>query len=227
MIACSKSGSSDSTGGGGSVNPPVTRLMGFNLSPDKSAIGFSMSGSYLTSAPLSYGSYTGNYIDLYPGDRVIDMFDYANSASPISSLKATLDTNKFYSIFFIGAGSNHKGIFVRDVVDTLSGDAADAYVRYINAITDSTIASNVIIENGGVSFVNDSAGFGTVSDFKLTTPGQITVTVKNSNGVDISKTIPVDQKRAYTILLMGTPGSATTPAEIKYIINARVKDPAQ
>ncbi|MES1221914.1 MAG: hypothetical protein ABUT20_40830, partial [Bacteroidota bacterium] len=55
--------------------------------------------------------------------------------------------------------------------------------------------------------------------FKGVDPGNIDIAVKNNNGMDLSKTITVEQKKVYTILLVGVKDSTLTPLKINYITN--------
>jgi hypothetical protein len=223
LNSCKKNDTDTST----PPNSQYARIMAFNLAPDEPSIGFSASGNFLTSAAVGFGDYTGDYKNVNIGEMEINTFEFASPSSPISSLQAKLDINRFYSVFFVGVGSNHKSLFVRDYLDTLSGDAGKAYVRYINAITDSLTDVNINITGGATNYVDENAAYGKVSDFKGVNPGEISIAIKSNNGIDTSKTLSVDLKRVYTILLTGTPGSVSAPVDIKYIINGRVKDPVQ
>lgn len=193
-------------------------LMAFNLAPNKSAIGFSLSGNSLTSTALAYTNYTGNYLGVYTGTRSITAFD-ANTNSSITSTEATFDKDKYYSLFLVG-DTAYKNVVVSDNIDSLSGTSGVAYVRYINAIPDS---SNPIVTltQGGNNVVNENAAFSNVSHFTPFTAGDITIAVNNNGGIQASRNITLEQRKVYTALLIGIPGSTDTAkaVKIKYIEN--------
>ncbi len=204
-------------------NIPVAGLMAFNLSPDKSSVGFALSGSNLTNAPLAYTNYTGAYLGIYPGAREVQSYDF-NSAGTIASAPGTFEADKYYSVFLLGAAGNYKNIVVNDNVDTLAGSSGQAFIRYVNAIPDSVSAPTVTITANGSNVINDPAPFTTVSNFVPVSAGSVSIAVKNSSNIDVSRTITVEEKKVYTVLLVGIPGSATTPAEIKFIGNGTLDD---
>src|SRR5690606_29329982 len=113
---------------------PAAGLMAFNLAPEKSGIGFTLSGNNLTSSPLTYTSYTGGYHGIYTGTRTVASFDDTNG-NTITSRDFTFDQDKYYSLFLVGYGSAYKNVIVDDNLDSLSATSGKAYIRYINAFT--------------------------------------------------------------------------------------------
>ena len=112
------------------------------------------------------------------------------------------------------------------VADDLNQLAAGkSYIRYINAIPDSS-QSNVIINAGGTDIVNQQAAFASVSSFSAVTPGAVTITVNNGGTVNVNRTITLENNKVYTVLLVGEPGSGSTPVEIRYIVNGVIDDAA-
>src|ERR1700748_3832723 len=69
---------------GGASNVPTSGLMAFNLSTDKT-IGVTLSGSSLLNQPLPFASYTGSYLNVYSGSRLIQSVDYSSGNSLDSS----------------------------------------------------------------------------------------------------------------------------------------------
>ena len=205
---------------------PVAGLMVFNLAPDKAAVGFALSGNYLTNVPLGYASYTGNYLNIYPGQRILDVYDAGNSSSPFTSITGNFEVNKYYSLFLVGADSSYKNIIVNDDVDSTIVSSGKSYIRYVNAIPDSVNVPTVTVSTGGNAFINSPAPFATVSAFVAVNAGDIKIAVKNTAAIDASRTITVEQNKVYTILLSGIPGSGATPVEIKYILNGSLADSA-
>ena len=207
-----------------SVDTPVAGLMVFNVSPEQPAVGFAISGNSLTNAPIGYGTYNGMYQNIYPGDRQLAAYDYHSGAVLYADTTAGFIADKYYSAFFAGADSNYRVILVQDNFDSLSATSGSAYIRYVNAVADSIAIPEVTISAGGNNVIQQAAAFGSVSPFTAVAPGSISIAVKNANGLDVSRTIPVEAKQVYTVLLTGIQGSTSTPVEIKYIGNGTLTD---
>jgi hypothetical protein len=203
---------------GDNTQTPVAGLMAFNLAPDASAIGFTLSGNNLTSTPLAYTNYTGGYIGIYTGARSITAFD-ASSGNALANSDYTFDQDKYYSLFLVG-DTAYQNVVVKDNIDTLPGTAGIAYVRYINAITGAVTPTIKISQNGN-DVVTDNAAFGSVSEFAALAPGQITINVNSGDTVQADRSISIEERKVYTALLIGKPGVSDTAqiVKIKYIEN--------
>ena len=214
LAACSKFDNDDNNN-----NSQVAGLMSFNLAPDQSAVGVALSGSNLTNAPLAYTNYSGTYQPIYPGNRAVESYSYHTDSS-IATLNYNFETNKYYSLFVAGANGVYTNIVTRDNFDSLSTGSGKTYVRYINAIPDSTKPTVTITANG-TNVINTPAGFSFVSDFVATDPVQVIITVKNNTTIDANRTISLEQGKVYTVLLAGIPGATDTTkaVQIKYILN--------
>lgn len=197
----------------------VSALMAFNLAPDQPAVSVGLSSNLFGGAPISYGSYTGTYLNIYPGSRQIS--SYGSSNDLLDSLTYSFEQGKYYSLFVVGANNNYKNVVVRDNYDSLTASSGKAYVRYINAIAGSG-SSNVTINSGETNVVTDNASLGDVSSFKAVTPGSLTINVSGESSA--SRTITVNQQKAYTILLMGQPNQtdSTKAVQIRFIENGTV-----
>ncbi|MEI9810691.1 MAG: DUF4397 domain-containing protein [Bacteroidota bacterium] len=207
LTACKKS-NFDNT------NPEVAGLMSFNLVRDKSVI-LGLSGSALNSTPLAFTNYTGGYQSIYPGNRTFESYDYITQDS-LATTAFAFEVNKYYSAFVVGSEGAYQNVIVNDNFDSLSGSSGKAYVRYINAI-DGSVSAAVTITNGGTP-VSHNAAFASVSEFTEVNPGDITIAVNEGSSINASRTITVEQKTVYTVLLLS--GAATAdPAQIKYITN--------
>ncbi len=68
--------------------------------------------------------------------------------------------------FVVGANDKYSNVIVKDNLDSLSSGTGEAYVRYVNAISDSTIQPLVSISSNGTDIFKDNSAFTTVSDFK-------------------------------------------------------------
>ncbi len=203
-------------------NTPVSALMTFNLAPDKTAVGVAISGSVLTTTPLNYTSYTGVYQTIFPGSREVTAYDFGGG-NTFATVNQNFEATKYYSAFVLGANGTYSNLVVKDELDTLSATSGQAYVRFINAIPDST-KPNVTLTANGTDLSNSSTAYATVSSFTGVNPGDITIKVNNGTTISANRTITVEKGKVYTILLVGIPGSAE-PAkivQIKYITNGSV-----
>jgi hypothetical protein len=213
LAACSKFDNEDTS------TVPVAGLMAFNLAPDKAAIGITLSNNNLLNAPLAYTNYTGTYQRIYAGNRAVESFDVITDTT-IAGNDFNFETNKYYSLFVAGANGNYTNIISHDNFDSLGSASGKAYIRYINAIPDSTKPTVTITANGNNMF-NSPAGFTAVSEYAAADPGQLSIAVKNNTNIDASRTITVEQGKVYTVLLAGIPGATDTTksVQIKYILN--------
>jgi len=196
--------------------------MAFNLAPDKGAIGITIGGSRLTNAPLSYTSYTGFYQAIFPGTREVAAFDF-NSNTPFAATTAVFDTSHYYSVFTLGANGTYKNLVVNDELDSLSATTGLAYVRYINAVPDSTKVL-VTLTAASTDLSNSSTGFATISGFSGVNPGELTIKIANGTNISATRTITLEKAKVYTILLVGLPGATDTEkqVQIKFITNGTI-----
>src|SRR5450755_395163 len=169
---------------------PVASLMAFNLVPDSSAVGVTISGNNFTTSPLSYIDYTGNYRGVNTGTSDVTFYNFSTGAA-IATASQLFADSAFYSAFFVGTTGNYKNVIVKDDFDSLTSASGQAYVRYVNAIPDSTLQPTVTISSNGNNVFNTSATFPSVSNFKGITPGDISINpnyaIENSKGY--SKTL--------------------------------------
>jgi hypothetical protein len=209
-------------------NTPAAGLMAFNLAPDQQSVVITLSGNTLTPSPLGFNNYSGFYQNIYPGSRQIASYDYPNN-SPLATSTFNFEVNKYYSVFVTGSGSNYRNVVSVDNFDSLSSTSGNSYIRYVNAIIDSVNTPTVTITAGGNNVVNENAAYASVSEFKSSAPGEVTITVKNGSTIDATRTITIDQKKIYTVLLSGIPGATddTKKVQIKFIQNGTLTDDSQ
>lgn len=210
---------------GDNTNIPAAGLMAFNLAPDQSSLVIQLSGNTLTNAPLAYQSFTGVYQNVYTGNRPVSAFDYPNP-TPLVTSSHNFELNKYYSLFVVGVDSNYRNVITTDNFDSLSASSGKAFVRYINAITDSVNAAHVTITSNGTAVADHNATYTSVSEFAAVNPGEINIAVKSSNGVDVNRTISVEAKKVYTILLSGIPGETNenSKVQIRFVQNGTLTD---
>lgn len=218
--SCLKSNNNDSPG------TPAAGLMAFNLSPDKPAIGIALSGSNLTNAALGYTNYTGGYLNIYSGSRTIEAYD-AGGGNTFTASDYNFEQNKYYSLFIVGKDSAYRNIVVNDQLDSLSANSGKAFIRYVNAVPDSSRPMITVSGNTG-SVISENAGFASVSGFKEITPGNVNIAISNNNDIQATRSITVEERKVYTVLFTGVPGSTDTTqsVQIKYIENGTLEDSA-
>jgi Domain of unknown function (DUF4397) len=203
--ACKKS--NDTT-----PNTPVAGVMAFNLATNKPAIGISLSGANLLSSPLPYGGYSGAYLSIFPGNRTVDAFETVGTA--FASTGYTFEEGKYYSVFVSGANGKYNNWIVKDDVDTLKANGQQSYVRYINAIPDSS-KPLVSIKSGSNTLFNNTAAYQSASGFVPVTAGELSIAVNNESNISTSRTITLGEKKVYTVLLMGNPAATDTTAKVQ------------
>ncbi|MEO8960818.1 MAG: DUF4397 domain-containing protein [Ginsengibacter sp.] len=201
---------------------PASGLMVFNLIPGHSAVGFVMSNKIITNAPLAYTNYSGNYISVYSGSRDVKLYDVTGD-STITDVNQQFEQDKYYSAFALGADGNYRTVIVDDNLNSIPDSTNKAFVRYINAIPDSS-KPMVTIAEGGTNVVDDMASYAKVSGFESVNPGEITIAISNGTNISASRTITVEKGKVYTILLLGLPGATdeATKVQIKFITNGSV-----
>ncbi len=204
------------------TQPPSSGVMAFNLIPDRPAIGFAVSNNILTNTPLAYTNYTGNYLSVPVGTREIESYDI-NSDSTLATATQEFELKNYYSIFALGANKTYRNLIVNDNLDSLSSSTGQAFVRYINAIPDSSKPAVTITANGN-NLVNDAASFATISNFKGIDPGDISIAVSNGSTISTNRIITLEKGKVYTVLLVGIPAATDTAkaVQIKYIVNGTV-----
>ena len=202
---------------------PTSGVMAFNLSTDKDAVGITLSGNNLFNSPLGYTSYTGVYLPVFTGNREVKSFNN-NTASVLAISNQIFQDSIYYSIFVVGSNGSYHNIITNDSIKNLLVTPGQAFVRYVNAIPDSTISPLVTISSNGATIISNNTAFGTVAPFTKVSAGNITIGVNNGDSIAVSRIIAVEQSKAYTILLTGIPNSVDTTKsiKIKFISNGTI-----
>lgn len=201
---------------------PVAGLMAFNLAPDQAAVGFALSGSNLGNTALGYNNFTGAYLPVYTGTRELRSFNY-NSGNTLAIAGGNFADSMYYSAFLIGANGNYRNVVVQDHLDSLPIAAGKAYLRYVNAIADSSAVPSVVV-TAGENTLTENAAYGAVSAFKAVNAGQVTVAVSGDSNIAASRVIALEENKVYTVLLAGIPGAADTSraVQVKFITNGTI-----
>ena len=209
----------DATNG---TQQPAAGLMAFNLATPKNSVGFAVSGNVITYSPLSFTNYTGGYVNLFPGSRTVESFDFGVN-NVIDSSSINFEQGKYYSVFLVGDTSHYQNILVQDNFDSLTYVTNTSYIRYVNAMP-SVNNPLIKITDGTTDVFSGTAAFKTVSTFKPITAGSISITASSESGLSVSRSITLEAGKAYTILLVGDP-NATDPSrqvQIKYVYNVNI-----
>lgn len=201
---------------------PVAQLMVFNLSLDKGAVGVTLSGNNLINVPLGYTNYTGGYLPVYIGSREVKSFD-VNSAGSLATSTQLFTDSSYYSLFVVSNNKIYRNIITNDSLNKLVPVTGQAFVRYINAIPDST-SPLVTISSNGSTIISANTPFSSVSRFTKVNTGNIIIGVNNGSTIAANRTIAVEDSKAYTILLTGIPGAVDTTksVQIKFITNGKI-----
>lgn len=191
------------------VSTPAAGLVAYNLAPDKAAVGFTLSGNPFGSGFINYNGYTGNYLPIYLGNREVRSYDYTTGTT-IAISNNTFADSSYYSLFLVGANGAYKNVVVEDDYENVVPVTGKAWVRYINAIADSTAMPAVIIGT-----ISENATYATVSDFMQVDAGSVNTSVSNGGDIDASRTITMNENKIYTVLLTGMPNAADTTLGVK------------
>ena len=210
MSACNKDNDDN-----GNIDVPVAGVMAFNLAPDVSSAGLALNGANAVSN-LPFGSYTGGYIAVYTGDRALESYNAASGARLAASNYNFSDSN-YYSVFVVGTNNNYSNVVVKDDIRDLTATGT-AYIRYINAIPDST---QPVVKIGSV--VNEAAAYKSVSGFQSVPAGSVAISVSNGGTISANRSIEVEANKIYTVLLSGQPATGSAnPVAIKFVSNGTI-----
>lgn len=217
LTACKKDISPDYS------DTPAAGFMAFNLAPDQLAVGFTLSGNILGNVPLGYTNFTGAYLPIYVGSREVRSFDY-NTSSTIALTNVNFADSMYYSAFLVGANGSYRNVVVNDQLNGLTAAPGKAWVRYINAIPDSSSATVVTIAGNGDNTNNESAPYGNVSSFKQVSAGSVNTSISNGGNISATRTITFEENRIYTVLFVGQPNQADPNklVQVKFIQNGIV-----
>ena len=199
---------------------PTAGLMALNMVPDTmSPVVFVLNNNSITNVPLDYSNFTGGYLPVYTGARTLEVY-LNNSDSALATESFTVEPNKYYSAFFMGAHGVYKNVIVNDELDSLPDSTGNAFVRYVNAIPDSSTQQFTVSANG-TDDVSGTTHFGQISPFTQVAPGDFTIDITNDSTIAANKTITFEKDKVYTILLSGMPHTTDTArtVKIKYIVN--------
>ena len=197
---------------------PVAGLMAFNLAPGQPNVAFTISNNYLSNSTFGYTNYSGSYLPIYVGDREVRSIDYNTGSTLAIARKAFADSN-YYSVFLLGYNGAYKNIITTDTLTTLAAAPGKAWVRYINAVADSTATPTVNIAEG-----SETAVYGSVSGFKQVNAGSVSTGI-NSTAFSTTRDITLEENKIYTVLFVGDPGMPSDEikkVQVKFITNGTI-----
>jgi len=205
------------------VRTPVAGIMAFNLAVDKPAVGFTLSGNYLGNTALAYTNYTGSYLPIYTGTRDLNAID-VNTSLTLASTTGNFADSGYYSTFLLGANGSYKNVLVEDKLLPLTVASGKAWVRYINAVPDSTVGLNVTVASNGESVISESAGYGHVSSFVQVNAGSVNTSISNGGSITANRAITLEENKVYTVLFVGLPNQTDQAlgVQVKFIQNGIV-----
>ena len=203
------------------IRTPAAGLMAFNLIPNQGGIGVAIGSNSLTPQALYFNNFTGVYKAVYTGERSLESYSFG-SGSTLAKEPHTFKDSSYYTVFVMGANNVYSNVFVEDKLENIpSEDKMKTFVRFVNAVPDSS-NSKVTISAGGVDAFNSISAYKEVSQFKEIASGDVIVKMDNESTIDKSRTIKLEKGKVYTVLLTGMPESTNTDFEIdiKFIVNA-------
>jgi hypothetical protein len=200
---------------------PAAGVLVHNLAPDQNGVGVALNGSLLSATPLAYTNFSGNYRNVYAGQREVAVFDYFKD-SVLAKSSFNFEDGKLYSLFVTGNKGVYSTLVVQDEVDS-TASSEKAYVRFVNAVPDSG-TSKVTIAGASTNIMDENARFKSVSDFAAVDPGNVTVSINNGTNINATRTIQLQKGWVYTALVIGDPAAtdSSKKVQIRYIQNGIV-----
>src|SRR5699024_4413348 len=113
---------------------------------------------------LPYMSYSGGYLTILPGRFMVSTYGI-NAATSLADTTFRFMPKPYYSLFFVGANGQYENLIVNDSLNALSPISGKAYIRYIDALPNSTNTNVTVTTTQGTTVVNEPASFKTVSKF--------------------------------------------------------------
>ncbi|MEO6894057.1 MAG: DUF4397 domain-containing protein [Ginsengibacter sp.] len=203
---------------------PTAGLMAFNLIADSTPpVVFVLNNNSITNQALAYSSFTGTYLPIYTGPRTLEVYKQSNTDSALATESFTVEPNKYYSAFVMGANGTYKNMIVDDALGSLPDSTGKAFVRYVNAIPDSS-NQNLTVSASGMDDVTGVTHYGQVSSFTGVTPGDFSLNITNDSTISANKTITFEKDKVYTVLLSGMPHATDTAKAVKisYVVNGTI-----
>lgn len=193
-------------------------FMAFNLITDQPSVGVTLSGNPV-GPPMRYRSYTGNYLNIYPGKRSTDAYA-GNSRNTLATTTFSYEAGNYYSLFMIGKDDDYENVVVEDHLDSLQAESDKAYVRYFNAVYGEN-APAVKITKDTLDLYSGQADYGDISPFLKTETGKIDIAIKNDEKIDTSRTVDLESGKVYTLLFAGDTDEedSSKTVQIRYIEN--------
>lgn len=188
-------------------------LLPFNLAPGTSA-GIDIAGTAIITGALNFPNYTGQYLPVSPGSKIIDTYKYGRKDSVYASTAYEFTARRFYSLFLIGFNGKYKNLIVADKVDSSMIGNAKAYVRYINGIADSS-DQHFLVTRGPSTVLDTTIKYTGVGAVRPIEPGELTFSVMDGTNVKATKIVTLESNKLYTIIMYGVPSATDDVNKVK------------
>lgn len=205
----------------------TTRLNVINTTTD--TIKFYINGSRQNNLTDIFIGGASGYLTVLAGQQDY-RFSKSNGSTVLLNTAFTLDTAKYYSIFFCGPTKDQAfriadpidSVVTAIAADTLDTDLNNAFVRFVNT---SPAISALDVSVGGGDTVNiKNSTFGAVSNFKPFISGTKSVKVYLSGTATpvIDTPLVLPQRRGYTLVTHGQiNGTGSNAFGVSVIINVQ------
>lgn len=202
---------------------PTAGMMAYNLAPDQPNVAVEVAGERVGYNVLGYTAFTGTYLPFYIGTKEVRFFDYA-SGSTLAYNTVALEDSNYYSSFLMGNAGNYRNVIVNDNLAPLTVIDGKAWIRFVNAIPDSTTDLAIQIRATAGNNLDSAVRYGTVSGFVPVNAGDVNISISNSHDVAANRTISLTENKVYTLLFVGLPNPPDTiqAAQIRYVQNGFV-----
>lgn len=232
LASCSKNGFQDLSG-----PVPGSSVKFFNFGVNAPQVNFFANDTKLTAVsststsenPLGtkYGAAAagGYYVGIDPGQytlsgRISDTTADHNTA--ISNVQTTLEDGKYYSYyqsgFYDAAAKTADAFVVEDPIPTQI-DYSVAYVRFVNAISNSSPLTLYATGGSGETAIGGAVAYKSAGDFTAVPVGSYSVVARAGTDSTSAARVSFTAGHVYTVSAYGDMSAATTPPTLNNTAN--------
>jgi hypothetical protein len=189
-------------GGGSESNGSSTGVRVFHAAIDAAPVDVStVGGTEVVSEGNRFGV-ANPYHQSPKGEQVLTIIRAKTPSSVITTIPASISSDSKLSILFYGDSS--KGLQVRLLNDQFPNSFTGALVRVVHGANGAAAVRVAASSNGGGS-ASANAAFGDATEYLSVPAGVATITSSRvvDNRAINSVSIPVEEGKAYTLLLAG------------------------
>lgn len=201
LVGCGGGGG----GGGGSSSGSSTGVRVLHAAIDAAPVDVSTLGSTDVISEGNRFAISNFYQDAPKGDQVITILRAKTPSRVVASIPALISSNSKLSVLFYGGISD--GLQTKLLSDQFPSSFAGALVRVVHGANGAAAVRAEITSSGGGTASGD-AGYGEATEYLSVPPGVATITssrIADGRAIN-SVAIPVEEGRAYTLLLAGEIG---------------------